>query len=252
MAALGAIADRNGIALVEDACHAVGVADVGATRHSKIACFSTHPVKAIATGEGGVVTTADFTAAQRMRALRSHGMLRDPANFVDRERAFDGNELNPWYYEMHEIGWNYRIPDLLCALGTSQLLKLDEFHRRRVALAAAYDGLLAPLAPIVRPVPHGSHPHGWHLYAVLIDFARLGVSRARFMAELKKRGVGSQVHYVPVHRQPYYRERYGNIALPGADAYYARCLSLPLFPTLTDNDVRHVAQSVAEVSSQPQ
>jgi UDP-4-amino-4,6-dideoxy-N-acetyl-beta-L-altrosamine transaminase len=247
MAALAVVAKANGIGLVEDACHSLGVPDVGATPHSAAACFSTHPVKAIATAEGGAVTTNDAAAAARMRRLRSHGMVRDAADFQNRDLAFQSNEPNPWYYEMQEIGWNYRIPDVLCALGISQLKKLEGFWRRRMEIAALYDRLLAPLAPAIRPAPHGARPHGWHLYAVLIDFAALGTTRKSVMEWLRGRGVGTQVHYIPVHRQPYYRERYGLLDLPGADAYYGRCLSLPLFPTMQDSDVERIVASLADV-----
>lgn len=244
MAALAAAAP-SGFSLVEDACHALGEADIGAAPHSRMACFSTHPVKAIATGEGGVVTTADAATAYRLRQLRSHGMTREADKFENRELAFDGNEPNPWYYEMPEFGWNYRMPDILCALGISQLKKLDGFYRRRVEIAALYDRLLAPMAPVLRAVPHGNAPHGWHLYAVLIDFASLGTTRARFMKALRAEGVGTQVHYIPIHRQPYYQRRYGEISLPGADAYYARCLSIPMFPAMTDADVERVAGALS-------
>jgi dTDP-4-amino-4,6-dideoxygalactose transaminase len=245
MAGLAAIADREGIALVEDACHALGTADIGATRHSRIACFSTHPVKAIATGEGGVVTTEDDKLAHRMKILRSHGMIRAASSFAHRDMAFDGATPNPWYYEMQELGWNYRLPDVLCALGISQLKKLDQFHRRRVEIAARYDALLAPLSPAIRPVPHGNWPHGWHLYAVLIDFAKLGLTRAQVMKRLRDESIGTQVHYIPVHRQPYYRKLDGALTLPGADAYYSRCLSLPLYPALTEADLMRVSDALA-------
>jgi dTDP-4-amino-4,6-dideoxygalactose transaminase len=145
---------------------------------------------------------------------------------------------------MPEIGWNYRIPDVLCALGISQLQKLDRFWNRRREIAAHYDCAFASLSPVLRPVPHGYRPHGWHLYAVLIDFAALGMSRAAFMNALRSEGIGTQVHYIPVHRQPYYRRRYGEAALPGADAYYARCLSIPLFPMMSEADVDRVIAAV--------
>ncbi len=249
MAALAAVAKANGIVLVEDACHSLGVPDVGATPHSAAACFSTHPVKAIATAEGGAVTTNDASVAARMRRLRSHGMVRDAVDFQNRDLAFESNQPNPWYYEMQEIGWNYRIPDVLCALGISQLKKLEGFWRRRMEIAALYDRLLAPLAPVIRPVPHGARPHGWHLYAVLIDFKALGTTRKAVMEWLRGRGVGTQVHYIPVHRQPYYRERYGSLDLPGADAYYSRCLSLPMFPSMSDDDVTRVAEALTELAA---
>lgn len=244
MAAIEDIARRRGLAIVEDACHSLGLPNVGAAAHGGLVCFSTHPVKAIATAEGGVVTTSDAGFAAAMRRMRSHGMVRDPAEFENRDLAFDGNAPNPWYYEMHEPGWNYRLPDVLCALGISQLRKLGSFFARRQAIAARYDALLAPLAPMLRPIPR-THAHGWHLYAVLVEFERLGTTRARFMATLRQQGIGTQVHYVPVHRQPYYVRRYGTIPLPGADAYYARCLSIPFFPGMSDADVERVASTLA-------
>lgn len=246
MPAIEAIARRHGLAVVEDACHALGLPRVGAAGHGGMACFSTHPVKAIATGEGGVVTTGDAKAAATLRRMRSHGMVREPAAFENRDLAFDGNAPNPWYYEMPEPGWNYRLPDVLCALGISQLRKLDAFFARRLEIAARYDALLASLAPALRPIPR-TRPHGWHLYAVLIDFAALGTTRARFMTALRQQGIGTQVHYLPVHRQPYYVRRYGECALPGADAYYARCLSIPFFPAMNDADVERVAEALAKL-----
>jgi dTDP-4-amino-4,6-dideoxygalactose transaminase len=183
-----------------------------------------------------------------MRRLRTHGMNREPAGFESRELAFEGDAPNPWYYEMAEIGWNYRLPDILCALGLSQLKKLDRFLARRRALAALYDRLIAKLAPAIRPVPHGAQPHGWHLYVILVDFALLGMTRARFMTALKSEGIGTQVHYLPLHRQPYYRRRYGALAFPGAEAYYERCLSIPLFPAMSDADVERVAAALAKLA----
>lgn len=244
MPAIREIASRHGLAIVEDACHALGLPGIGAAAHGGMACFSTHPVKAIATGEGGVVTTGDAATAATLRRLRSHGMVRDAQAFENRDLAFDDGVANPWYYEMPEPGWNYRLPDVLCALGTSQLKKLPAFFARRQAIAARYDALLAPLAPALRPVPR-LRAHGWHLYALLVDFTALGTTRARFMAGLRAQGIGTQVHYVPVHRQPYYARRYGALALPGADAYYARCLSIPFYPAMADGDVARVAAALA-------
>jgi len=245
---LAKIAEEHEIVLVEDACHALGEKDIGSAKYSAAACFSTHAVKAIATGEGGVVTTRDAVMAERMRRLRTHGMIRTPADFLHRDLAFDDSESNPWYYEMHEVGWNYRIPDILCALGLAQLRKLDRFFARRREIAALYDRLLVPLFPTIRPVPHGFAPHGWHLYAILIDFSALGTTRARFMNALRKEGIGSQVHYMPLHLQPYYRERYGEFSLPGAEAYYARCLSIPFFPALRDDDIERVVGSLIQLA----
>jgi UDP-4-amino-4,6-dideoxy-N-acetyl-beta-L-altrosamine transaminase len=239
---LATLAAEAGAVLVEDAPHALGttmqfgnVAErVGDVRHSAMATFSFHPVKTIATGEGGMVTTNDPGLAERLTILRSHGMTRPP-------------DADPWWYEMAEPGFNYRLPDILCALGLSQLAKLDRFAARRRALAAAYEAALAPLAPIVRLAarPAWSDPV-LHLMCVLIDFEAAGHSRREVVDALKARGVGSQVHYIPVHRQPYYRERYGELSLPGAEAWYARCLSLPLYPGMADSDVDKVAGALRE------
>ena len=142
---------------------------------------------------------------------------------------------------MTELGFNYRASDIHCALGSSQLAKLGHFCDKRRSLARIYDKLLAPLEAVVKPVTKSPECDPvLHLYAVLIDFEQTGVSRAVLMSQLKARGVGTQVHYIPVHLQPYYRERYGEQSLPGAEAYYARCLSLPLFPAMDDEDVDRV------------
>ncbi|MBK8008140.1 MAG: UDP-4-amino-4,6-dideoxy-N-acetyl-beta-L-altrosamine transaminase [Rhizobiales bacterium] len=247
MRSLANIAKKHGIALTEDACHALGVPSVGANEYSDFACFSTHPVKAIATGEGGVVTTNDKAAAQRMRKLRSHGMVHAAEELQQRDEGFENGEKRPWYYEMPEIGWNYRMPDILCALGISQLKKVDRFIKRREEIARLYDRLLAPLAPALKPAPRGNDPHGLHLYAVLIDFEQLGTTRSKFMNALRAANIGTQVHYFPVHRQPYYRDRYGERTLPGADAYYSRCLSIPLYPSMTDEDVSFVASTLSKL-----
>jgi len=212
--AIAEIADRLGAHVVEDACHALGSevsftgvqSQVGDNRYGALAAFSFHPVKTMTTAEGGMVTTADPKLATRLKRLRSHGM----------ERTADSE---PWWYEMAEIGLNYRLPDVLCALGLSQLGKLSHFIERRRRLARLYEEALAPLAPLVRPAtsPAWSRP-ALHLMTVRIDFAAAGRSRAAVMRRLSAEGVGSQVHYIPVHRQPYYRKRYGTLDLPGAEA----------------------------------
>jgi dTDP-4-amino-4,6-dideoxygalactose transaminase len=147
---------------------------------------------------------------------------------------------------MPEPGYNYRASDIACALGLSQIAKLDRFIARRRAITAAYDRGLAPFAPFVRPVcrPPGANP-ALHLYVVLIDFAALGRTRGNVMRALAAQGIGTQVHYIPVNRQPYYRARYGTTALPGADAYYARCLSLPLHAGMADADPARVIAALA-------
>lgn len=249
-------AEGLGAAVVEDACHALGttytangaMARVGACAHSRIATFSLHPVKTIAMGEGGVVTTNDPALAEAMRRFRSHGMVHDPAAWQVPGQGFEAGEAAPWYYEMPEPGFNFRAPDLACALARSQLAKLDRFVAQREALAAAYDTLLGPLAPHVLAPPrvNGCAP-GWHLYAVRIDFAALGLGRGAVMRALRARGIGTQVHYVPVPWQPYWRNRQAVPDLPGASHYYARTLSLPLFPGMGEDDVARVVTALSDV-----
>jgi len=240
--------------VVADSCHALGTAygsggKVGDCRHSVMETFSFHPVKTIAAGEGGAVTTNDGDLAQRLRRLRNHGMTRDAEAFVRDDLARDGKgEANPWYYEMTELGLNYRLSDIHCALGLSQLAKLDAFCAARRALAARYDEKLAALAPLVRPL--GRVPDcdpAWHLYVARIDFASLGLERAAVMARLAEAGIGTQVHYLPLHMQPYYRDRYGEMSLPGAEAFYSQALSLPLFPDMTEEEVDYVVETLGRI-----
>ncbi len=253
-----ALARKHGLAIIEDACHALGGSyggpdgaafRIGACGHADMASFSFHPVKTIAMGEGGAITTNDAALAERMARLRNHGMTRDPETFSERDQAFDGaGEPNPWYYEMHEPAFNYRASDIHCALGLSQLRKLDRAVERRRALAARYDALLEPLAPTVKPVARNAGCRAaWHLYVALIDFEALGIERADLIRRLRAQGIGTQVHYLPVHRQPYYRARYGAQQLPGADRYYARILSLPLHTRMEDGDVERVVEAIAAI-----
>lgn len=248
-------ASARGLAVVEDACHALGTtygsADegpvpVGSCRHSTMAVFSFHAVKTIAMGEGGAVTTNDPVLAERMKRLRSHGMARQAARFVNHARALDDHgEVNAWYYEMAEPGYNYRATDIQCALGLSQLARLDDKVARRRSLVARYEIAIRRLGPLVRPIGHvGCCEAAWHLFPVLIDFARLGMSRNTLMSRLRRAGVGTQVHYIPVHWQPYYEARYGARSLPGAEEYYARVLSLPLYPGMADADVDYVIETL--------
>lgn len=237
--ALKALADGVGAVLVEDAPHALGSVatfdgaahPVGDCAYSAFASFSFHPVKTLATGEGGMLTTNDPALAARARSLRGHGMVR-PSGAA------------PWVYEMPELGFNYRIPDVLCALGISQLSKLDRFVARRKALTVLYAQKLSGLAHVkLATSPAWSDP-ALHLLTVLIDFKALGTTRLAVVESLKAQGVGSQVHYIPVHSQPYYLARYGALDLPGADAWYARCLTLPLYPTMADGDVERVVEAL--------
>jgi len=254
MDGIAAVARRHGLAIVEDACHAIGgsttfageIHPVGSAVASDAVCFSFHPVKTIAMGEGGAVTTRDGRIAERVLRLRNHGMVRDPARFLRPEIGISSSgAANPWFYEMPQVGLNYRASDLQCALGTSQLRKLERFLAARRSLAAAYDTGLAGLAPKVRSVPRAAPERdGWHLYAVLIAFDELGRERADVMNRLREAGVGTQVHYIPVHWQPYYHGRYPGLDLPGAETYYKRCLSLPLFVGMDEAAVENVVTAL--------
>lgn len=257
MAEISGIAAANGLLVVEDACHAIGGAipgpdgdetPVGSCAWSDAAMFSFHPVKTIAMGEGGAVTTRDEGVAKRLRLLRNHGITRDPESFVDREAAFgaDGS-TNPWYYEMQALGHNYRAPDINCALGLSQLKKLDRFAAKRAQLVAAYHEKIGALAPLVRNVTHPAKNTVWHLYVVRIDFDAAGISRGDVMRGLAERGIGSQVHYIPVPDQPYWRNRVGQSRFPGAQAYYESVLTLPMFYDMNLSDVDRVLAALAEV-----
>ena len=248
------LATRHGLTVVEDACHALGTVyesdvSVGSCRHSRIATFSMHPVKAIAMGEGGAITTNDDNLAERCRRFRNHGMTRNADNFRVKELAFaEGGTANPWYYEMADPGWNYRASDIHCALGLSQLAKVNRMVATRRRLVDAYDRALARLAPIVRPLGREeAQSPAWHLYIVLIDFAAAGTDRCAVMKRLRDLGVGTQVHYIPVACQPYYRDRYGEPEIPGAMSYYRRCLSLPLFVGMDESDVDRVVAALEQV-----
>lgn len=232
------IAGRD-IKIIADSCHAIGGQfgdyQVGSATIEDMSCFSFHPVKTICMGEGGAVTLNDPDLANRLRALRSHGMQKTP-------------EVGIWAYDMQELGYNYRATDFQCALGISQLKKLERFAAKRQELVQAYNEKIVDLAPHVLP-PHqlaGQKP-GWHLYAARFDFDAIGKSRDQVMKELMQHGVGTQVHYIPVHSQPYYTDLYGLQNMPGADQYYARTLSLPLYPQMNLDDIDTVIHAIKKV-----
>ena len=241
MAAFQKITDETGVRIVEDAAHAIGSkhgnGKVGDCRHSDATVFSFHPVKTMTTGEGGAVTTNDPELYERLLLLRSHGITRDPARLSERPGA--------WWYEQQSLGFNYRMTEIQAALGSSQLRKLDRFIDRRLAIVDRYQAAFSELDWLRLPQPRGADRIGYHLFVVQIDFERIGRSRAEVMAALATLGVGSQVHYIPVPRQPWYRQTYGEPGpFPAADHYYDRALSLPLFPAMTDEEVERVISAV--------
>jgi len=229
------------VTIIEDAAHAIGAhgADerVGACTHSDMAVFSFHPVKGITTGEGGMVTTRDETLRDRLAAFRTHGIVRG-----------DDPEAGGWFQAQRELGFNYRLTDIQAALGTSQLTRLDDFVTRRNAIADRYRAGLAGVEALeLAPAAPPGMRHAYHLFVVR---CREGAAARRALYDgLHERGVLVQVHYVPVYRHPYYRERYGYQPglCPEAERYYAGCLSLPCFPDLTPTDQQTVIDAVKEV-----
>jgi UDP-4-amino-4,6-dideoxy-N-acetyl-beta-L-altrosamine transaminase len=247
MPALSEVASKYGMTLIEDAAHAIGTQTpfgaAGAGRHSAMTCFSFHPVKTITTGEGGAITTNDSRLARALRRDRSHGMTRDQGDFLDHDLSIDGaGQANPWSYEMHGPGLNYRMTDFQAALGISQLRKLDRFTAARAAIKAVYDEIFSGYAPLIEtPKSASGQSPAWHLYPLRIDFQRIGKERANVMRKLAAEGIGTQVHYTPVDRQPYYRERYGRSTLLGAQEFYSKTLSLPLFADMAKHDAENCA-----------
>lgn len=234
MHAIAALASRYGFRIIEDASHAVGAEYggefVGSCRHSDIVVFSFHPVKIITCGEGGMALTNSRDLASRMRLLRSHGITRIEAEMT---KASDG----PWYYEQVALGFNYRMTDIQAALGESQLMRLSEFVERRRTLAKRYRELLGG-AKIHLPSPGGDEESAWHLFVIRVDHRlRHGIFRI-----LRAEGIQANVHYIPVHLQPYYR-RLGFVEgqYPEAEQYYREAITLPLYPGLQDADQEKIA-----------
>lgn len=254
MSELIPLAKRHGCAVIVDAAHALGSEEadaisVGSDQSAAcMTCFSFHPVKTITTGEGGAISTASSELAQKLRWLRNHGILREPDFFHQKDLAWTDADLNVWYYELHTIAPNYRLSDVHCALGLSQLRKLDRFLDIRADLVAHYYAGCLSLAPALVPLKNLQRPRtGWHLFAVLVDFHSKGTTRCAVMKKLHQLGIGTQVHYIPVHTHPFYQKHSPTPELPGAAEYYRRALSLPLSAAMTRDDVDRVVDAVARV-----
>jgi perosamine synthetase len=232
------IAERHGLVLISDACHSLGGSyrGRGVGSLAELNTFSFHPVKHITTGEGGMVTTDNGEYAARMRMFRNHGIDRDST-----ERRRRGT----WYYEMVDLGWNYRLTDIQCALGVRQLERLPGWVRRRREIAGLYDAGLAGSAFVPLEVRE-EVSHAYHLYVVRVDADRAGATRDDIFRGLRGNGIGAMVHYIPVHLHPFYRTRLktGEGMCPVAEAAYEDILSLPLFPAMTDGDVHRVMEAV--------
>jgi len=253
MSTIKHLADKAGAVVIEDAAHALGARypdgrRVGCCADSLMTIFSFHPVKAIAAGEGGMITTNDDGVYRHLLRLRSHGINKFDDPLLLKNQAFTDGVQNPWYYEMQELGFHYRITDIQCALGYSQLRKLDSFLARRRALVKRYDEGLAGLRHVHPAQVSGRERSGHHLYVVRIDFESVGMSRNTLMLTLRQRGIGTQVHYIPVPMQPYYRAQGDTVAAcPNACAYYEQALTLPLFYDLSDSEQTHVINVLKEL-----
>jgi len=239
--ALHAIADEHNLILIDDAAHALGATyrdrPVGSLAH--LTCFSTHPVKPITSGEGGVVVTDDDRMLHVLRAFRNHGIAIDAKTRAER---------GDWVYEMDFLGYNYRLPDVLCALGLSQIEKLDAFNARRTEIAARYDEAFVELEAVSPLAQIDGRQSAWHLYVIRLELEKLTAYRRQIFQALRAEGIGVNVHYIPVYYHPYYERRgYSRGLCPNAEAAYERILTLPLWPGMGDDDVDDVITAVRKV-----
>ena len=241
------IADKYDLQLVNDNCHALGATYLNdkqyAVKYADLIIQSYHPVKHITTGEGGAVLTSHSDIDEKVRRLRTHGITKNP----DQLEKNDG----PWYYEMHEVGYNYRITDFQCALGSNQLKKLDTFVNKRHDIAKKYDEVFSNNDLLKIPLSDKSVEHSYHLYPLQIDFDKLTLTKLECFEKMKELGVNLQVHYIPVHLQPYYQKNYGfnNGNFPVPERFYRNEVSLPIYPALSRKEVTFVVNNILEIIS---
>jgi perosamine synthetase len=240
--ALQVIADQYGLALVDDACHALGGRYKGRSvgTLAELNTFSLHPVKHITTGEGGVITTNQGELARRMRLFRNHGITSD-----HRQREMTGS----WVYEMIDLGYNYRLTDIQCALGLSQLSRLPGWIARRQAIAQQYNTAFTDMPAVIPLAQRSDVSHAYHLYIIQLNLEQLRVNRATIFKALRAEGIGVNVHYIPVHLHPFYRQRFGTGPgdCPVAEAAYERLITLPIFPAMSDKDIDDVIMACYKV-----
>ncbi|MDD2801719.1 MAG: UDP-4-amino-4,6-dideoxy-N-acetyl-beta-L-altrosamine transaminase [Methylococcales bacterium] len=247
MAGIYALSQRYGFKIIEDASHAIGGKyqnqAIGNCLYSDITVFSFHPVKIITTGEGGMALTNDAALAERLDRLRSHGITRDPAQMT---HTPDG----PWYYQQLELGFNYRMTDLQAALGLSQMQRLDEFVSKRHALSQRYDALLAD-QPIITPWQHPDSYSGLHLYVIRLQLDKISKTHREIFEALRVAGIGVNLHYIPVYRQPYYEQLgFKEGYCLEAEQYYAEAISLPMYSGLTEAQLDYVVAELQEALTQ--
>ncbi len=238
---LAHIKKRYGTTILEDCAHSIGAEyqgiKAGSCTHSEASIFSFHPVKHMTTGEGGMITTNDETLYEKLKILRNHGMVKTP-------------EMKPWEYEMKILGFNYRITDIQCALGLSQLKKLEGFIERRRELAQNYDKAFKN-HPVIRPLYFYNGNSSYHLYVLRINFNVLNITKEELFVKMKTKNIGLQLHYIPINRQPYYRTLgYGNENIPQMDRYFEESFSIPLFPLLTDLEQEYIIENLLKVVEQ--
>ena len=246
------------IFIIEDACHALGSLyknkPVGSCKFSDMAVTSFHPVKHITTGEGGAVLTNDEALSKKLKRLRSHGITSTPEEFIGvltpNSKLQTLNSL-PWYYEQIDLGYNYRITDIQCALGLSQFKRLDEFRKRRREIVNFYNMEFKGIELIQTPFESEDCDSNFHLYVLLLDFDRIGIERGQFMTGLKQQGIQTQVHYIPVYTHPFYRQKFRTNwgDCPNAENYYSKCLSIPLYPAMSDGNVEKVVNEILNMAT---
>jgi dTDP-4-amino-4,6-dideoxygalactose transaminase len=254
------LAVKYNLAIVEDAAHALGAKydngnKVGNCQYSNMTILSFHPVKGIAAGEGGMITTNEQSLYHKLTLLRSHGITKGNFEFpgisrpddslINKDEALEDGELKRWYYEMQYLGYNYRITDIQCALAISQMDKIDMFLDARRSMAKFYDQAFAEVTHIAPLQAHGRNNSSHHIYVVTIDFNKIGISRHQFMQKLADQGVGSQVHYIPVINQPYYQAMgYKIEQFSSVNKYYQNALSIPLYYGLTNLEQKYIVSSI--------